>query len=203
MNDLNVIIAGVGGQGTILACRILGNLGLNAGCDIKASEIHGMSQRGGSVITHVRIAERVHSPLIEQGQADYLIAFEPLEALRWAGFLKKDGCIIMNSRRINPMPVIAGARQYPEDPARSLRAAGADVIELDAYDIARDCGNVKTVNLVLLGVLASLGIFGKQIWLDTIRENIPAKFLEVNNAAFEAGYGCITKNEKEIGDEHT
>lgn len=193
MTDLNVIIAGVGGQGTLLACKVLGNLGMKVGYDVKTSEVHGMSQRGGSVITHVKMSRKVFSPLIEKGRADYLIAFEPLEALRWTGFLKKGGRVIVNTRQINPMPVITGARKYPENPIGVLKAEGADVIELDAYGMAQECGNGKSVNIVLLGVMASLDSIEKIKWLETIMEIVPLKFQEINLAAFEAGFEYIGK----------
>ena len=187
MKDLNVLIAGVGGQGTLLACRIIGNAGLATGRDIKASEVHGMAQRGGSVISHVKIAEKVHSPLIEKGDADLILGFEPLEALRWIDYLKKDGRVITNTKRVNPMPVITGQTEYPADISEKIGRKSGGIIEIDAHSIALEAGNPKAANMVLIGVMASLTDISEDIWIGSIRENVPARSLDTNLKAFQAG----------------
>ncbi len=178
----NIIIVGVGGQGILLTSRILGQLALSQGDDIKVSEVHGMSQRGGSVITHVRIADKVHSPLIDKGQADAVLSFEWLEALRAQPFLKPGGVLITNTQRISPMPVIAGAAQYPSE-----QPAAARVMSTDALSLARQVGNEKAVNIVLLGMLSLLFDCSVQQWEDAIAACVPPKTLQANLAAFAAG----------------
>lgn len=188
MDRLNLLIVGVGGQGTLLASRILGTVALKMNFDVKVSEVHGMSQRGGSVVTYVKFGEKVYSPLIEKGEADLIIAFEELEALRWIDYLTKDGKMIINEQEINPMPVIIGKAKYPENIIAVLEAKH-NIFSLDALKIARECGTIKAVNIVLLGVMAKLTGIDKQIFLDAIHEVVPAKVLEVNVKAFEEGYG--------------
>lgn len=188
MRKLDIMIVGVGGQGTLLASRIIGNVALRTGHDVKVSEVHGMSQRGGSVVTYVKMGEKVNSPLIEEGEADVILAFEQLEALRWHKYLKKDGKMIINRQKIDPMPVIIGQALYPEQIIEKIKNAGTDVIELDALELASESGNIKAVNVVLLGVLAKKTGIEKDIWLESIRETVPQKFLDVNIKAFEAGW---------------
>lgn len=185
--NLSIVIAGVGGQGTLLASRVLGALAAELGVDVKVSEVHGMSQRGGSVITYVRMGERVSSPMVDLGEADYVIAFEQLEALRALPSLKTDGEMIMNTSRISPMPVIIGAQPYPEGIVEKLRGACV-LTALDALALAKRAGEPRAVNLVLLGVLAKkLGV-DEQLWLNAISASVPERLLKVNRNAFEAGY---------------
>jgi len=186
----NIMIVGVGGQGTLLASRVLGAVAMKNGYDTKVSEIHGMSQRGGSVVTYVKFAEKVNSPLIEEGEADYILAFERLEALRWVRFLKKGGKMIVNDQRIDPMPVIIGREKYPENIFQNIvKTVGREnLITLDALKIAGECGTIKAVNIVLVGILAKTSSIPKEVWIDAIKENVPAKVLEINLKAFNAGY---------------
>ena len=150
----NIMIVGVGGQGSLLASKMLGQLLLSQGYDVKVSEVHGMSQRGGSVVTYVRYGEKVYSPIIDKGTADFIISFEKLEAARWVPYLKKGGKIIMSTQEIDPMPVIIGAAQYPENLVEKMKEAGADVDAIDALDLAMQAGSSKAVNLVLMGRLS-------------------------------------------------
>ena len=183
----NIMIVGVGGQGTLLASRILGNLLTSEGYDVKVSEVHGMSQRGGSVTTYVRYGEKVYSPIIGQGEADIILAFELLEAYRALPYLKMGGRILVNAQQIDPMPVITGAAQYPENVADKLTAlAGATCI--DALAAAKEAGNIKAVNVVLIGLLARSTDIPYEKWVETIRTTVPAKFLDVNLRAFDIGY---------------
>ncbi len=186
-NTKNIMIVGVGGQGTLLASRILGNAVIRMGHDVKVSEVHGMSQRGGSVVTYVKFGEKVHSPIIGEGEADIILAFELLEAYRALPSLKAGGRLIVNDQRINPMPVITGAASYPEDILGKL-SAKVDTTAVDALALATQAGNIKAVNVVLIGVMAKSTDIPYEIWLETIRETVPPKFLEVNLKAFELGY---------------
>lgn len=191
MQGLNIMIVGVGGQGTLLASRVIGGAALAAGFDVKVSEVHGMSQRGGSVVTYVRFGEKIRSPLIDKGQADLILCFERLEAVRFAPYLKSGGALIVNGQRIDPMPVITGAEAYPAGIAQALdEALGSRVVLLDAAGIAQACGDIRAVNVVLIGVMAGRGIGGiaKEIWERTLEQVVPAKALAVNRAAFEKGY---------------
>ena len=184
-----MMIVGVGGQGTLLASKILGNVLMTEGYDVKMSEVHGMAQRGGSVVTYVKYSdEPIASPVIEKGEADLIIAFEQLEAARWISYLKKGGTLITNTAKILPMPVITGAKQYPEELLEKLAALDCKVIALDVLSKAKEAGNAKAVNVVLLGVLAKNLPIDKQVWLDSIRASVAPKFLEVNSKAFELGY---------------
>lgn len=189
---MNIMIVGVGGQGTLLASRVLGHAAVSAGYDVKVSEVHGMSQRGGSVVTYVKFGEKIHSPLVEKGEADVLLCFERLEALRWAGYLKQGGVAIVNEQVIDPMPVITGVAKYPSGIIESLSSSlGAkNVIALDAAHTALECGDIRAVNIVLLGVLAGMGTAGieKDVWERSVREVVPAKALDVNLRAFEKGF---------------
>ncbi len=187
MSTKNVMIVGVGGQGTLLASRILGNTVISVGYDVKVSEVHGMSQRGGSVVTYVKYGDKVYSPIVGEGEADIILAFEQLEAYRALPFLKKGGKMIVNSQRINPMPVITGAMEYPKNILAEL-AAVADVTALDALALADEAGSGKAVNVVLMGVMAKHTDIPYEQWVQTVRETVPPKFLEVNLKAFELGY---------------
>ena len=187
MNEKNIMIVGVGGQGTLLASRILGAAFTAQGCDVKLSEVHGMSQRGGSVVTYVKYGDEVCSPVICRGEADIILSFELLEAARWLPYLKPDGILITNTQQINPMPVITGAAAYPENIIDTLREAGARVVALDALALAREAGSDKAVNVVLIGVLSlCLGLDHEQMKA-AIRASVPEKFLDLNLRAYELG----------------
>ena len=181
------MIVGVGGQGTLLASRILGNTVINEGYDVKVSEVHGMSQRGGSVVTYVKYGEKVYSPIIDEGEADIILAFELLEAYRALPFLKKGGKIIVNDQKIDPMPVITGAASYPANIAEKLSEV-ASVTVVDALSLAKEAGNIKAVNVALIGVMAKASDISKDRWIKTLEQTVPAKFLDVNKKAFELGY---------------
>ena len=183
----NIMIVGVGGQGTLLTSRILGGLAIEAGFDVKISEVHGMAQRGGSVVTYVRYGEAVAEPIVEAGQADILIAFERLEALRYAHFLKKDGILIINDQRIDPMTVVTGAAEYPENIIEEL-GSKYKVVSLNAMEEALKLGNSKVFNTVILGVAARNMEFDKAAWVQVIESTVPPKTREINLTAFEAGY---------------
>ena len=183
----NIMIVGVGGQGTLLASRILGNAVIRMGYDVKVSEVHGMSQRGGSVVTYVKFGDKVHSPIIDNGEADIILAFELLEAYRALPALKFDGQLIVNDQRINPMPVITGAAQYPESIAKKL-SDKVNTTVVNALELATEAGNIKSVNVVLIGVMAKNTEIPYEIWIETIKSTVPPKFLDVNLKAFELGY---------------
>ena len=187
MDTKNIMIVGVGGQGSLLASKLLGYLLLNEGYDVKVSEVHGMSQRGGSVVTYVRYGDRVASPVIDEGEADYIVSFELLEAARWLPFLKPDGQIVTNIQQIDPMPVVTGAMEYPEDLVQKMRDAGAKVDAMDCVALAQEAGTVKAVNLVLLGRLSHYFDFPAEVWQNAIEACVPQKFLEINRKAFELG----------------
>ena len=187
MQTKSIMIVGVGGQGTLLASRIIGTVLLSEGYDVKASEVHGMSQRGGSVVTYIRYGEKVASPVIEQGQADMIISFEELEAARWLSYLKKGGRIVTNTQQIEPMPVITGNAAYPGNIIERMRSLGADVIALDALSLAVSAGTARAVNVVLMGVVSELFDFDEKVWQDALDQCVPAKVLEVNKKAFELG----------------
>mgnify|MGYP003082632387 CR=1 FL=1 len=187
MATKNIMIVGVGGQGTLLTSRILGGLAITGGYDVKLSEVHGMAQRGGSVVTFVRYGDQVAEPIVEEGQADVIIAFERLEALRYAHFLKKDGALIINDWRIDPMPVVTGATVYPQDLIEKMKAAGANVDAMDCLTLAREAGSEKAVNLVLLGRLSRHYDIPLEHWQAAIEACVPMKFLEINQKAFLLG----------------
>ena len=187
MDTKNIMIVGVGGQGSLLASKLLGYLLLNEGYDVKVSEVHGMSQRGGSVVTYVRYGSRVASPVIDEGEADYIVSFELLEAARWLPFLKPDGQIVTNIQQIDPMPVVTGAMEYPENLVQKMRDAGAKVDAMDCVALAQEAGTVRAVNLVLLGRLSHYFDFPDEVWQNAIEACVPQKFLEINHRAFELG----------------
>ena len=186
MKTTSIMIVGVGGQGTLLASKLLGNVLLRQGFDVKLSEVHGMSQRGGSVVTYVRFGEKVYSPLVDLGEADYILSFELLESARWISHLKKGGQLVTNTHQTPPMPVITGAAEYPRDIVEKLRAR-ANVIALDALPLAEQAGSARAVNVVLIGVLSRLMPFDESVWRKAIAETVPEKYLEVNLRAFELG----------------
>lgn len=184
---MNIMIVGVGGQGTLLASRILGCVAINEGYDVKVSEVHGMSQRGGSVVTYVKYGEKVYSPIIGKGEADIILAFELLEAYRALPYLKKGGKMIVNTQSINPMPVITGAAKYPENLEEKLSKA-CSLTALDALDIAQNAGNIKAVNVVLIGVLAKSTDVSYEKWIEALKATVPEKFIDLNLKAFDMGY---------------
>jgi indolepyruvate ferredoxin oxidoreductase beta subunit len=183
----NIMIVGVGGQGTLLTSRILGGLATLGGYDVKLSEVHGMAQRGGSVVTFVRYGEKVAEPIVEEGQADVIIAFERLEALRYAHFLKKDGALVVNDWRIDPMPVVIGAAEYPEGILDTLRKM-YKVYTVNATEESKKLGNPRVFNLVVLGIAAQHMDFTKEQWYEVIEKTVPPKTVDINKKAFDAGY---------------
>ena len=187
METKSIMIVGVGGQGSLLASRIIGNVLLSQGYDVKVSEVHGMSQRGGSVVTYVKYGDKVYSPVIEKGEADIIVSFELLEAARWVSYLKKNGHLITSTQTLDPMPVITGNAEYPADIAEKIEALGIDIIAADALSLAEKAGNAKTSNVVLMGVIASKMSFDENVWKDAIRTCVPEKFLELNLKAFDLG----------------
>ena len=187
METKNIMIVGVGGQGSLLASKLLGHLLLGQGYDVKVSEVHGMSQRGGSVVTYVRYGDKVASPVIDRGEADYIVSFELLEAARWLAYLKPDGQIVTSTQQIDPMPVITDAAQYPEDLVAKMRAAGVKVDALDCLALAERAGSSKAVNLVLMGRLSHYFDLPEEAWQRSIEAIVPAKFLDLNRRAFALG----------------
>ena len=190
MGVKNIMIVGVGGQGTLLTSRILGGLALDAGYDVKLSEVHGMAQRGGSVVTFVRYGDKVAEPIVEEGCADIIIAFERLEALRYAHFLKEGGALILNDWRIDPMPVVIGNAEYAEHILEDLEKK-YKVYKVDATDEAKKLGNPKVFNLVVLGIAAQHMDFTKEQWYDVIEKTVPPKTIEINKKAFDRGYSIV------------
>lgn len=188
--EKNIIIVGVGGQGTLLASRILGAAATLKGYDVKVSEVHGMAQRGGSVITYVKYGEKVHSPIVAKGTADLILAFEMLEGFRYLPYLKKDGVLIVNNQTIDPMPVITGAMQYPQEIIEKIQAKNIQVVCIDALSKALEAGNAKAVNVALIGALAATSPIEKDIFIQALEQTVPEKFLDLNKKAFELGYQC-------------
>ena len=186
-NVKSVMIVGVGGQGSLLASKLFGNVLMQQGYDVKVSEVHGMSQRGGSVVTYVKYGDRVYSPVVEIGEADAIISFEQLEAARWLPYLKEGGKLIVNSQQIAPMPVITGAMQYPEEILEKLQGKGISMVALDALQLAEEAGSPKAVNVVLMGVVSKLLDFPEEVWQKALESCVPAKFLELNRKAFQLG----------------
>lgn len=185
---VSVMIVGVGGQGTLLASKLLGAVVQARGCDVKVSEVHGMSQRGGSVVTYVRYGDSVSSPIIELGEADYILAFEELEAARYLPYLKKDGVLIVNAQRIEPMPVIIGAAPSPTGVIESLACQPIRLLSFDALALAEHAGSARAVNLVLLGKFARHTDFSREEWENAITGTVPKRFLDMNRTAFALGY---------------
>ena len=187
MDTKSMMIVGVGGQGTLLASKLLGRLLLTRGYDVKVSEVHGMSQRGGSVVTYVRWGDAVRSPIIDRGRADLILSFELLEAARYTEYLKPEGVIVTNLQRVNPMPVITGAAEYPAAPEEAIRAQGLRLQTVDALPLAEQAGSSKAVNLVLMGYVSRFFDFTREEWLTAMEQSVPAKFLELNRRAFLLG----------------
>lgn len=187
METKNIMIVGVGGQGSLLASKLLGHLLLTEGYDVKVSEVHGMSQRGGSVVTYVRFGDKVYSPIIDKGEADFIVSFEQLEAARYVEYLRKDGRIVTNIQKIDPMPVITGAMTYPEDLIRKMKEIGIQVDDMDCLSLAEKAGSAKAVNIVLMGRLSKYFDIPVEKWEQAIRECVPEKFRELNLKAFALG----------------
>ena len=186
----NIMIVGVGGQGSLLASKLLGRLLLNEGFDAKVSEVHGMSQRGGSVVTFIRYGKKVYSPIIDKGQADAIVSFELLEAARWLEYLAPEGRIITNTQQIEPMPVITGVAVYPEELAEKMAAKAANVDAIDALSLAEQAGSSKAVNIVMMGRLSKYYPFSNEAWLKALHEVVPERFIDMNLRAFELGAGA-------------
>lgn len=188
METKSIMIVGVGGQGSLLASKLLGRLLMDEGYDVKVSEVHGMSQRGGSVVTYVRFGDEVYSPIITEGEADIIISFEKLEAARYAKFLKKDGLIVVNTQQIDPMPVIIGAATYPEEVLTELTDKGLNIEAMDALSLAVQAGSPKAVNIVLMGRAAKQFDIPYERWIKAIENTVAERFVEMNKKAFDLGY---------------
>ena len=189
METKNIMIVGVGGQGSLLASKLLGYLLLKEGYDVKVSEVHGVSQRGGSVVTYVRFGDKVYSPIIDRGEADYIVSFEEMEAARYLPYLKEGGRIVTNTQQIDPMPVITGASAYPEKLIEKLEEKGAQVDAMDCLTLAEEAGSSKAVNIVLMGRLSKYFDIPAEKWQQAIEALVPEKFREVNLKAFALGRG--------------
>ena len=187
METRNILIVGVGGQGSLLASTVMGRALLIEGFDAKVSEVHGMSQRGGAVVTFVRYGSKVYSPIVDKGQADLLVSFELLETARWLNHLAPGGQIVTNTQQINPIPVITGAANYPLNLIEKFKATGANVDAIDALKLAEEAGSSKTVNIVMMGRLSKYFPFSKETWEKALEESVPPRFLEMNRRAFESG----------------
>ena len=188
METVNIMIVGVGGQGSLLASKMLGHLLVNIGYDVKVSEVHGMSQRGGSVVTYVRFGDKVYSPIIDKGEADYIVSFELLEAARWIEYLKPMGTIVTNTQKMEPMPVIAGLAQYPENLVEKMQAKGITVDAMDCLSLAEQAGSSKAVNMVLMGRLSRyFPDIPADAWQTSLETNVPPKVLDLNKVAFALG----------------
>ncbi len=188
MDTKNIMIVGVGGQGSLLASKLLGKVLLDKGYDVKVSEVHGMSQRGGSVVTYVRFGDKVYSPIIDEGECDFLVSFEKLEAARYVSFMKKGGVIVTNTQEIDPMPVITGQAEYPSDILEKVKELDVKVDQLDCLSIANSAGSSKAVNIVLMGRLSNyFSDIEVEEWEKAIRTSVPEKFIELNLKAFSMG----------------
>jgi indolepyruvate ferredoxin oxidoreductase beta subunit len=187
METRSIMIVGVGGQGSPLASKLMGCVLLNEGYDAKVSEVHGMSQRGGAVVTYVRYGDKVYSPIVDVGQAELIVSFQLLEAARWLDHLAPDGQVVTNTQQIDPIPVITGAVQYPENLVDKMKAIGAKVDAFDALTLAEEAGSSKTVNIVMMGRLSKYFPFPKETWMKALEQTVPTRFLDLNRRAFEAG----------------
>lgn len=187
MSIVSILIVGVGGQGSLLTSRILGTVGLNLGLDVKVSEVHGMAQRGGSVVTYVRMGENVESPIIEEGGADFMLSFEALEALRYVSLMKKNGKMVVNTQQIDPMPVITGTAKYPDDVKEQIKSK-VETHFVDAHKLAAEVGNIRVVNTIMIGKLAQIIGSDKKAWIDAVKECVPQKTVDINLQAFKRGF---------------
>jgi len=185
---IDILIAGVGGQGTILAGKIISNAGLLWGLDVKLSETHGMAQRGGSVVTHVRMGEKVYSPLNSEGEVDFILAFEQLEALRWIHYLAPRGTVIVNTQKLDPLPVMIGACTYPDGILDTIKSRAYRTLDIDVMNDTPARNNPRVTNMVLIGVLASLLHYPVEDWDKVLIQNIPPKFVDLNREALTAGH---------------
>ncbi len=188
MNNVNIMIVGVGGQGSLLASKLLGRLLVAESYDVKVSEVHGMSQRGGSVVTYVRYGDKVYSPVICDGEADFIVSFETIEAARYVNCLKPDGRVIVSTQKIDPMPVIIGVAEYPENVLDEMTANGVSVDAIDALALANEAGSAKAVNIVLMGRLAKYLDIPVESWIAQIEKTVKPKFVDINKKAFMLGY---------------
>jgi indolepyruvate ferredoxin oxidoreductase, beta subunit len=195
---MNILLSAVGGQGALLASRILGSMAQEMDYDVKVSEVHGMAQRGGSVVTYVKFGKKIFSPIIEKGTADFILAFEKLEGARYVEYLKEGGTMIVNSQEIAPMPVITGQLPYPKRLFEEISKININFMPVDALTLAKEAGNVKAVNVVLIGVMAGISDFDKDIWIIALKKTVPAKLHEVNLRAFELGFLYSSKIKKLI-----
>lgn len=191
--EKNIFIAGVGGQGLVLASRIISEAAFDAGYDVKSNDVVGLAQRGGVVWAVVRYGDRIYAPLIPEGEADVIVGLEQLEALRWAHFVKKGGLAILNSQKIFPTPVLMEWQDYPGNVKEALEGKDIRVISVDARSKAKEVGNVKVANSILLGVLAASLDIDKEVWINVIKRSVPPKTTEENIKAFEAGYGLYSE----------
>ncbi len=189
---VNLIFSGVGGQGVLLATELVCGAALQAGLDVKKSEVHGMAQRGGSVVSHVRYGKKIFSPIIEKNTADVVVSFELMEAARYLDFLKPGGMVIVNDLRLAPMPVLTGKAEYPMDLDERLAAKAEHVYKLPAQKVANAIGNKNVVNVVILGALSKLLAFDEAHWKDVLEKRVPERFLEVNRVAFKEGRNMVT-----------
>ncbi|MFW6256819.1 MAG: indolepyruvate oxidoreductase subunit beta [Bacillota bacterium] len=196
MDNLNIMIVGVGGQGSLLASKVIGSVAMQNSYDVKMSEVHGMAQRGGSVVTYVKMGSKVYSPVVDRGEADFVLAFEQLEGLRWLEYLNPEGEMIVNSQKIEPVPVIIGEAEYPDNILNMLSDNLNHVKVLDALDMALDAGTKKAVNIVMLGVMARMLSFDKEDWVTAICEHVPAEYEDVNLDAFNRGYNYSSGKER-------
>jgi len=192
--EKNILIVGVGGQGIILASEVLSMVALSQGYDVKQSEVHGMAQRGGSVSSNVRYGKAVYSPTISKGEADILLSFEMLESLRWLDYLSQKGVAVVNTQRIDPMPVASGKAEYPKQIEERLRRGASKLHLIDGQGLAEKAGHIKSVNVALLGVLSTLLDFDKEIWETTIKNRVPAKTIDINFKAFNLGREAASGN---------
>ncbi|MCQ2487323.1 MAG: indolepyruvate oxidoreductase subunit beta [Clostridia bacterium] len=187
METKNIMIVGVGGQGSLLASKLLGNLLLAEGYDVKISEVHGMSQRGGSVVTYVRYGDKVYSPIVDKGEADFIVSFEKLEAARYASYLKTTGTVVVNTQEIDPMPVVIGAAEYPSDVLSEMKEKGINVDAFDALAPALEAGSSKSVNIALMGRLSKYFDIPEEKWIAAIETSVKPPFVEMNKKAFMLG----------------
>ena len=189
MNDAvtNILLSGVGGQGIILASDIMTEVFLEAGFDVKKSEVHGMAQRGGSVTSHVRFGRKVYSPIIKQGDVDILFSFEQLEGLRWLNYVKPDGVIVLNNHRINPPAVNLGQMEYPEDVPGIIRERFDRFYLVEGTKLALEAGDIRAANVVLLGAVSTFFDMEESLWIETVLGHLPAKVHEINRKAFAVG----------------
>ena len=194
MDQVDFLLVGVGGQGILTAGDVLAQLGLRAGYEVKKSEVHGMSQRGGAVNSHVRLGRTVYSPLISQGEADYLLAFEMLEALRWVRFLHPRSTVLVNDERLPPLAVISGGARYPE-PEEVRRELAGRVLFIEGARLAQELGNPRVTNIVLLGALSTFLPFPTDLWEEVIRARVPARYWEVNRQAFYLGRAQVREDD--------